>query len=288
MTSASITQPVQASTIVLPKLQTANVLVTGGTRGLGKAIGLEFARTGATVFLTHRWGSVDEAELANEFDAAGVHAPRVVEADASDEEATRALMSQIKEQVGALDVIVSGVAFAKVAHDLKDWKKSALDLSLSYSAWPIVNLVQSAHEILGKYPRYVIGISSDGGQVCHDGYDLAGIAKSALETICRYLALRLKPEGVRVNAIRPGFLDTVSARQTFGDETIEALEKRADGILLDVASVAKVCVALCSGLMDSVTGQVITVDEGWSLVSPIAYVTGQGLPGAFPKGNGTP
>ena len=47
------------------------VLVTGGTRGLGKAIGLEFARAGATVFLTHRWGSVDETVLASEFQLAG-------------------------------------------------------------------------------------------------------------------------------------------------------------------------------------------------------------------------
>jgi NAD(P)-dependent dehydrogenase (short-subunit alcohol dehydrogenase family) len=269
--------------MVLPQLLKANVLVTGGTRGLGKAIGLEFARSGANVFLTHRWGSVDEGELADEFRAEGVSAPTVVESDASDEEATRALMTTIKRQAGRLDAIISGVAFAKVTHGLADLKKSALDLSLSYSAWPVVQLVQASQEVLGRYPRYVIAISSDGGQVCHEGYDLAGVAKSALETLCRYLALRLKSEGVRVNVVRPGFLDTVSARETFGDDTMEVLGRRSDGFLLDVKSVAKVCVALCSGLMDSVTGQVLTVDEGWSLVSPLAYVAGRGLPGAFPK-----
>ncbi len=264
----------------------SNVLVTGGTRGLGKAIGLEFARTGATVFLTHRWGSVEEGDLADEFGSAGLRPPHVFESDASDPQSTRALMNRIKDEVGTLDAVVSNVAFAKAVHDIGDLKKASLDLSLSYSAWPVVDLVQATGEVLGRYPRYVVAISSDGGEVCHDAYDLAGVAKSALETLCRYLAIRLRPEGVRVNAIRPGVLDTVSARQTFGDEVVDRLHERTDGFLLDLQSVARVAVALCSGLLDSVTGQVITVDEGWSLVSPIAYITGRGIPGAFPHDDG--
>ncbi len=136
--------------------------------------------------------------------------------------------------------------------------------------------------MLGRYPRYVSGVSSDGEHVCHEGYDLAGVSKSVLETLCRYLALRLKPEGVRVNVIRPGFLDTVSGRQTLGDDVVNAMDK-LPGLLIDLRSVARVCVALCSGLMDSVTGQSIIVDEGWSLVSPVAYLTGKGMPGDFPQ-----
>ncbi len=257
----------------------AVVLVTGGTRGLGKAMGLEFARAGARVYLTHRWGSVDEQELAAGFEAEGLPPPRIVESDVGDAEATRELMGTLKGEAGALDVIVSNVAFAKVVHDLADLRRNAFELSLKYSAWPVVDLVQAAHETLGRYPRYVIGISSGGGEVCFDGYDLAGAAKSALEALCRYLAFRLKRHGVRVNVIRPGLLDTESARATFGDDAIEIIQNRLKGFLLDPRRVAQVGVALCSGLMDAVTGQVIVVDEGWSLVSPLAYVTGHGLPG---------
>ena len=50
------------------------------------------------------------------------------------------------------------------------------------------------------------------------------------------------------------------------------------GLFIDPLGVARVCVALCSGLFDAVTGQVIVVDEGWSLVSPMAFLTGRGLP----------
>ena len=60
--------------------------------------------------------------------------------------------------------------------------------------------------------------------MCHEGYDFAGASKSVLETLCRYLAVRLKPQGVRVNAIRPGFIDTASFRATFGDEAVESIK----------------------------------------------------------------
>ncbi len=265
-------------------------LVTGGTRGLGKAIGLELARAGATVFLTHRWGSADEGEIEAEFRAAGAPAPAIVECDASDADATRELMGLIRERAGsgagsgALDIVVSNVAFSKVVRDIDDLKKSALDLSLGYSAWPVVDLVQAAAKAFGRYPRYVLGISSDGPEVCHEGYDLAGVSKAVLETLCRYLALRLKRHGVRVNAVRPGFLDTASSRATFGDAVVEEARGRVGELFLDPGQVARACLALCSGLMDAVTGQVITVDEGWSLVSPIAFLTGRGTPGAFPRG----
>lgn len=266
-------------------LEGAVVLITGGTRGLGKAMGIEFSHAGARVYLTHRWSSVDESELAAEFEALGLAAPRVVESDAGDPEATRELMAALKAETGRLDVVISNVAFAKVTRELGDLRRNAFELSLRYSAWPVVDLVQAAHEAFGRYPRYVIGVSSGGGELCFDGYDLAGASKAVLETLCRYLACRLKRHGVRVNAVRPGLLDTESARVTFGDETIEAVQERAGAFLLDPRRVARVCVALCSGYMDAVTGQVIVADEGWSLVSPIAYLAGQGLPGEFPPGD---
>ena len=269
--------------MIADSLQDQSVLVTGGTRGLGKATGIEFARAGATVFLTYRWGSVEESEVIAEFAAEGLPAPTLVESDVSDAEANRELMALVKERVGRLDVVISNVAFAKVVHDIADLRRRALEISLRYSAWPVAELVHAAKEIFDQYPRYVIGISSNGPEVCHEAYDLAGASKAVLETLCRYLALRLKRHGVRVNAIRPGFLDTASSRATFGDGVVDEIEAQYGGMFLDPRRVARVCVALCSGMMDAVTGQVIVVDEGWSLVSPLAYMTGRGLPGAFPE-----
>lgn len=261
----------------------AGVIVTGGTRGIGKAVGMEFARAGARVFLTHRWGTVDERELTAEFEAEGLPLPMILESDASDPAAARELMAVVKGSVDRLDVVVSSVAFAKVVNSLSDLRRGTMELSLRYSAWPVVDLVQASHEVLGRYPRYVVAISSDGPEVCHPGYDLIGVSKAVLETLCRYLALRLKSEGVRVNALRPGFSDTDSARATFGNALLEETGQRVGEMLLDPRAVGRACVALCSGLMDGITGQVIPVDEGWSLVSPITYCTGKDWPAPFPE-----
>jgi NAD(P)-dependent dehydrogenase (short-subunit alcohol dehydrogenase family) len=258
-------------------------LVTGGTRGLGLAIGRELARAGWRVVLTHKWGGADDEQIAAEFRARELFPPLVVASDAGDPEAVRELMEEIRARRGRLDAIVSNVAFAKIARDLDDLRRSAFELSLRYSAWPVVDLVQAAIEVLGGYPRYVVGVSSFGVETCPDGYDLAGAGKAVMETLCRYLALRLKPHGVRVNVIKPGFLDTESSRATFGDAVIDRLHEA--GMVLDPEGAARACVALCSGLLDAVTGQVLVVDEGWSVVNPMAYLTGRGLLQSFPRGD---
>lgn len=260
----------------------AAVIVTGGTRGLGKALGLEFSRAGATVYITHRWGSVEEAELRAEFEREGLAPPHIVESDASDPAATRALLRQVAAGPARLLAVISNLAFAQIVGDVGDLKRSSLELSLRYSTWPMLELLHASKEVLGYYPRYALAISTDGGRVCHPGYDMVGIAKAALEALCRYLALHLRGDGVRVNAVRCGPLDTASSRATFGAELVDSEIARRSGLVLDPRSVARACVALCCGLMDSVTGQVITVDEGGSLLSPVVYMTDRYWPAAFP------
>ena len=268
--------------MVINTLKDKSVLVTGGTRGLGKAIGLEFARVGAKVFLTHKWSSVSENDLVSEFLAQDLQPPYIFEADVSDSEATRTLMVAISEKAGPVDIVISNVSFAKIVNDIWDYKRNSFELSLQYSTWPFVDLLQAAHTIMGQFPRYAIAVSSHASRdICYNGYDFSGPSKAALESLCRYLALQLKSSGVRVNAIRPGFIDTASFRATGGDQAVDLLKQR--GLLLDPQGAARVCVALCSGWMDAVTGQVIVADEGWSFVSPIAYLTGEGLPGEFPE-----
>ena len=253
-------------------------LVTGGTRGLGRAVAAALAGAGADVYVTHRWGSVDEAELRAAFAAAGLAGPTVVECSANDREATRALMRLIGERGRPLHVVVSNVALAKVVGDLSDLRPGSLDLSIAHSAWPVVDLLQAARETHGGLPAYVVGISSEGGtRSCHPGYDLAGASKAVLETLCRYLAVRLKPCGVRVNVVVTGLLDTETFADTFGEDAARAVRGRAGAMFLDPARVARACLALCSGLMDAMTGQAIVVDEGWSLLSPLTYVASPSL-----------
>jgi len=246
-------------------------------------VALELSRAGATVYVTHRWGSVDESELAAVFQQQAVPPPIMVESDVSDGEDTRALMRQIKAQSGNLHIIISNVALARAVTSLADMKKSSLDLALSYSAWPAVDLMQASDEVFGVLPRYLTAISGDGASVCHDNYELVGTSKSVLETLVRYLAVRLKTRGTRVNAIRPWVLDTDNLRNFFRDAEVQKIKEHRAELFLDPQRVARTVLGLCSGLMDSITGQVITVDEGWGLLSPMAFMEGRERPFAFPE-----
>jgi 3-oxoacyl-[acyl-carrier protein] reductase len=224
---------------------------------------------------------VNETDLRGEFKALGLETPHLMESDVADPEAIRAALADVLQRRGRLDAIISNVAFSKPIHAPSELKRSTFELSLRYTAWPVVELTLAAAETFGRFPRYVVGISSLGAEVCPPGYDFAGAAKASLEMLCRYLALRLKANGTRVNVLRTGYLDTMSSRATFGDAAIDTLTAR--GMIIDPEGPARACVALCSGMLDSVTGQVLVADEGWSLVDPIAYITTSGLPGPFPS-----
>ena len=249
------------------------VLITGGTKGIGKAIGLAFARQGAIVYLTYKWGNHNEDELYAEF-ADCPHKPVLIQSDVAAADDIKSLFTTIKEKNIPLHAIISNVAFAQIVQDMDALKKNVLDLSLNYSAWPIVSLTKTAYAVLNYYPKYITAISSDGADICHPGYDLAGSSKAVLETLVKYLALRLKKFGTRVNAVRPGFVDTESSRATFSPDVLAEINRKCPGIFLDPKAIAGTVLCLCSGAMDAVTGQILVIDEGWSLVSPIQYITG--------------
>ena len=114
------------------------VLITGGTMGIGLATGLAFARQGARVTLTNKWGTADEEELRGRFAQEHLPEPRIVQADASREEDTDALLAEMKKEHDAVEVFVSNVSTALLVRGLEDYSKRSLFKSIEYSAWPFV------------------------------------------------------------------------------------------------------------------------------------------------------
>ena len=92
----------------------------------------------------------------------------------------------------------------------EDYVQRNLHRAIDYSAWPIAAHTLLAHRVCGRWPRYVVGVSSAGAESMHVNYDFAAAAKAVLETLVRYLSYRLLPEGARVNAVRTRLRETVS------------------------------------------------------------------------------
>jgi NAD(P)-dependent dehydrogenase (short-subunit alcohol dehydrogenase family) len=265
--SPSILTPEGPSTLAAAlrdQLDGKAVLITGGTKGIGLACALAFGACGARTYLTHRWGSADEDAIHSAFADLGAPAPVILEADVSQDDDTEALMQRIRDDVGALEVLISNVSFAHVSERHDDLSFKGLKRSLEYSAWPFVSYLQHAKQCLGRLPRYAIGMSSRGPEYFLPGYDFVAASKAVMETFCRYLTSDLLDEDIRINVLRANPVETESLEATFGPEFAPFCKKwYAEGFFIQPREVAEAALALASGLMDGVRGQVLLLDRGF-------------------------
>ncbi|MEE9382328.1 MAG: SDR family oxidoreductase [Nannocystaceae bacterium] len=246
------------------------VLVTGGTSGIGLATGLAFGRCGANVYLTHRWGSADEHQVRARFAAVGAPVPDIVEADVSVEEDTHKLLDRVQTRHDRLEVFVSNVSFAQVTRSHLDLRRKGLARSIGYSAWPLVGYMQAVQRVFSRYPRYVVGMSSRGPDCFLPGYDLVAAAKTVMEVMCRHLTVELHAEDIRINIVRANPVDTASLTATFGPDFVPFCRRyHGEDFFIREQEVGDAALALCSGMMDAIKGQVLVLDRGLSFADNV-------------------
>jgi NAD(P)-dependent dehydrogenase (short-subunit alcohol dehydrogenase family) len=239
------------------------VLITGGTKGLGLGIALLFAAHGAQTVLTCRWGSADPNEVRKRFADIGGLEPLIVEADVSRSDDTKVLFETIKKKFGQLYAFISNASNAATVQSVADLTERAFLQSMRAGAWPTVEYTLASKEYFGRYPRYVVVISSDGPDRYTPAYDFVASAKSATEVLARYLAYRLRQEDFRINVIRSRAIKTDSFTQTFGGDFYDFLRSlMSESWFITVEEVAKATFGLCSGMFDAMTGQVVVADRG--------------------------
>jgi len=241
------------------------VLITGGTKGIGLAIGKAFAGHGAHCYLTHRWGSANEDDIKKQFAELGAPEPTIVEADVSHDEATGELLDLIKKDHDRVEVFISNVCVVEVADGPDSYRRRTLLKSLEYSAWPLVAYPLEMKKRMGQYPRYIVGVSSDGPDNYFSGYEYVALSKATMETLTRYFAKRLLDEeaDTNINIVRSRNVPTQAVYEIFGQSYIDHMARWAgEEYFVQVEDVANATLALCSGLLDAMNGQVIQVDKG--------------------------
>src|ERR1700712_2212095 len=102
------------------------VLITGGTKGIGKEIAMKFAEHGDQCIVTYGWGSIEDEDFLNEFKARGLPAPYLKQADVINAEDTADLMNEIKTRFGSVDIFISNVSFANLVKGIDDYTEAAL------------------------------------------------------------------------------------------------------------------------------------------------------------------
>jgi enoyl-[acyl-carrier protein] reductase III len=248
-------------------------LVTGSSRGIGRACALRLAQAGADVVVNYlsRRGAAEE--VAGRVVALG-RRTLVVRADVSEREDVEAMAAAVTESFGRLDVLVSNAAtggfrplLATTSHQLAAAMATNVE-ALLHLLRAFLPLLRSAAAVAGAHgPRRpkVVALSSHGARFALPHYGLVGMTKAALEAAVRQAALELGPEGINVNALVAGAVDTEALRDIPNrDEVLArgAARSLTGGRRLTVDDVADVLLLLASPLADLVQGQTVAVDGG--------------------------
>ncbi len=246
------------------KLKGKNAVVTGASRGIGRAIAESLAAEGATVVAIYR-GSRDAALEMEKAAAEKGHRIIPRQADVADAAQITELFDGLEKELGQIDILVNN---AGVIHDdlfvrleEKDWDK-VLDTNLS-------GTMRCCHKVAFPMMRRrsgrIINISSVAAEFVNPGQTNYAASKGAINSFTRALAAELAPRGVTVNAIAPGFIETdmsAAVRNKAGDKLKDFIPLRRLGQPSDIA---KAVVFLAGDDGGYITGQVITVDGGLSL-----------------------
>ena len=239
-----------------------SVLVTGGSRGIGKAIALRFAARGARrVAIGYLRNDRAAEETAEELRAAGTE-PVLVRGNVTSDR----VLEQV-EALGALDALVHNAATGVIRPALETEPKH-WDWTLTANARALLDLARVTVPQM-RAGSSIVAISSLGAQRVLENYALVGTSKAALESLVRYLAVELAPSGIRVNGVSAGVVET-DALEHFPnrEEMLEHSTKRTPvGRLVGPEDVADAVEFLCSPAAKMVCGQTLIVDGGFSLLA---------------------
>jgi NAD(P)-dependent dehydrogenase (short-subunit alcohol dehydrogenase family) len=241
------------------------VLITGAGRGIGRAIALALAREGASIAVGYVRNTKTAEEVAERVRGYGGDA-FLVKANVGTLDGIEKLFATVREHWDYLDIFVSNAVLAAL-RGVTEFTERHWNITFDTNAKAYLFAAQHAVKLMQGRKGKIIAISSMGSQRCLPGYAVLGAAKSSLETLTRYLAFELAGQGVSVNAVSGGPVDT-EALKTFPyyEQLVSETTGRTPlGRIGQPEDIAKVVAFLASDDSEWIQGQTIIADGGLSL-----------------------
>lgn len=243
-------------------------LVTGASRGIGRAVALRLAREGADVavgFFRNREGA---EKTASEIEEIGRRAI-VARGHIGDPDKVSELVATARAELGSPTIIISNAASGVIRPlaelDLKGW-----EWTMDVNARALWLLAQAARDgMRGQGGGVLVALSSLGSERVLPAYGAVGASKAALEALVRYLAVEGAADGIRVNAVSAGVVDTDALRHFPDREAMLAAagERTPAGRMVTPEDIAAAVCFLCSGDASMIRGETLHVDGGYSLIA---------------------
>jgi enoyl-[acyl-carrier protein] reductase III len=250
-------------------LQGRVALITGSSRGIGRAIALELARRGADIVVNYLRKRSAAEEVIAQIESLGRRAI-AIRANVGEAEDIEAMFERLRAEFGRCDILV-GNAATGVIRPITRLEDKHWDYTLDINARSILRCAQRAAPLMEAQGwGRIVGLTSFGSNRVFSEYGIIGVSKAAIEAVIRYLAVELAPKGIIANAVSPGIVDTDALRYfpIDVDQTLkQAAERTPTRRLVAPEDVARVVAFLCSDDAAMIVGQTIVVDGGWSILA---------------------
>ncbi len=246
------------------KLNGKNAMVTGGSRGIGRAIALALAAAGANVIINYSSNEAKAAEVVEEIEALGVKG-LALKADIADAQAVKNMFQQIEESFNKVDILINNAGITKdnllIRMKEADWDQ-VMDVNLKGAFLCTKAVVRN---MIKQRSGKIINISSVVGVTGNPGQANYCASKAGIIGFTKSLARELAGKGINVNAVAPGFIETDMTAQLpeeLKNEMLAGIPLRRFGSPRDIADTV---VFLSSDHSGYITGQVIGVNGGMAL-----------------------
>ncbi len=249
------------------RLRGKRALVTGSSRGIGRAIALSLADFGVDVAINYLRGRQRAEETAREIEDRGVRC-LVIKGNVAKPEHVERIFTTISEQWGGLEMVISNAA-SGVLKSAKELTLHHFDWAMHINAAALLPIIQNFIELPSEGDKTLVAVSSLGAVRAIPNYTAVGASKAALESMVRHLAAELASEGLRINAVSAGTVDTDALLHFPNREDLldGARQRTPVGRLLSPQDVANVVVFLCTEYASMIHGQTLVVDGGYSILA---------------------